>query len=87
MDETQFLGYLVSAIITLGAFIVVIQRLTQPINDLRVVIQELRDCVKALRDDNTAHSNELREHDKEINELKGRMDKAELKINMYHSND
>ena len=87
MDETQFLGYLVSAIITLGAFIVVIQRLTQPINDLRVVIQELRDCVKALRDDNDYHDKKIEAHGKEINDLKGRVDKVELQVKMYHDHE
>lgn len=87
MDETQFLGYLVSAIITLGAFIVVIQRLTQPINDLRVVIQELRDCVKALRDDNDYHDRKIEAHGKEINDLKGRVDKVELQVKMYHDHE
>lgn len=87
MDETQFLGYLVSAIITLGAFIVVIQRLTQPINDLRVVIQELRDCVKSLRDDNDYHDKKIEAHGKEINELKGRVDKVELLVKMCHDHE
>lgn len=85
MEETQFLGYLVTAIITLGAFIAVIQKLTQPINDLKVVIQELRDCISSLKTDNATQNRRIDEHGKEIDELKGRMTKAETKINMYHN--
>lgn len=85
MEETQFLGYLVTAIITLGAFIAVIQKLTQPINDLKVVIQELRDCISSLKTDNASQNRRLDEHDKEIDHLKERIGKAETKIEMYHN--
>lgn len=84
MEETQFLGYLITAVITLGAFVAVIQKLTQPINDLKVVIQELRDCISSLKTDNASQNRRLEEHGKEIDDLKDRMTKAETKINMYH---
>lgn len=84
MEETQFLGYLVTAVITLGAFVAVIQKLTQPINDLKVVIQELRDCISSLKTDNATQNRRIEEHGKEIDALKGRMDKAETKIDLYH---
>lgn len=84
MEETQFLGYLVTAIITLGSFVAVIQKLTQPINDLKVVIQELRDCISSLKTDNATQNRRLDEHGKDIDDLKDRMTKAETKINMYH---
>lgn len=85
MEETQFLGYLVTAVITLGSFIAVIQKLTQPINDLKVVIQELRDCISSLKTDNATQNRRLDEHGKEIDELKERMSKAETKITLYHT--
>lgn len=84
MEQTQFLGYLVTAIITLGSFVAVIQKLTQPINDLKVVIQELRDCISSLKTDNATQNRRLDEHGKDIDDLKDRMTKAETKINMYH---
>lgn len=86
MEQTQFLGYLVTAIITLGSFVAVIQKLTQPINDLKVVIQELRDCISSLKTDNATQNRRLDEHGKDIDDLKDRMTKAETKINMYHNN-
>lgn len=85
MEETQFLGYLVTAVITLGSFVAVIQKLTQPINDLKVVIQELRDCISSLKTDNATQNRRLDEHGKEIDELKERMSKAETKITLYHT--
>ena len=54
---------------------------------LRVVIQELRDCVKALRDDNDYHDKKIEAHGKEINDLKGRVDKVELQVKMYHDHE
>ena len=86
MEGTQFLGYLVTAVITLGSFVAVIQKLTQPINDLKVVIQELRDCISSLKTDNATQNRRLDEHGKDIDDLKDRMTKAETKINMYHHN-
>ena len=87
MEQTQFLGYLVTAIITLGSFVAVIQKLTQPINDLKVVIQELRDCISSLKNDNATQNRRLDEHGKDIDDLKDRMTKAETKINMYHNSN
>lgn len=84
MEETQFLGYLVMAIITLGGFVTVIQKFTQPINDLKVVIQELRDCISSIKADNATQNRRIEEHGKEIDSLKDRMGKAETKIDLYH---
>ena len=84
MTEEQFLGYLITAVITLGGFVLVIQRLTQPVNDLNVVIQELRDCISSIKSDNAAQNKCIEEQGKEINSLKDRMTQAETRMNMYH---
>lgn len=85
MDEAQFLGYLVMAIITLGGFVAVIMKITQPINDLRVVVQELRDCINTLKTDNTTQNKRLDEHGKDIDDLKVKVGTLETKIQMYHN--
>jgi transcription initiation factor IIF auxiliary subunit len=85
MGELEFLGYAITAIITLGAFIGVVQKLTQPINDLKVVIQELRDCISSLKSDNATQSLRMENHGKEIDSLKSRVDKVETKIDLYHN--
>ena len=87
MEETQFLGYLVMAIITLGGFLTVIQKFTQPINDLKVVIQELRDCISSLKTDNANQNKRLDEQGKEIDLLKDRLGKCEVKIDLYHKGE
>ena len=84
MSEAQIIGYVVMAIVTLGGFITVILKMTQPINDLRIVIQELRDCITALKNDNTTQNKRLDKHGEEIDKLKNRVEKVETKINLYH---
>lgn len=87
MDELQFMGYLVSAVITLGAFIAVVIKFTQPINDLRVVIQKLNDNIDALQNDNTCQSKKIEKHGEQIDELDHRVGKIETKIEFYHHDD
>lgn len=84
MDEAQFLGYLIMAIVTLSGFIAVIQKITQPINDLRVVVQELRDCITSLRNDNTVQNRRLDKHGELIDEITKKVEKIETKVEMYH---
>ncbi len=87
MSEVQFLGYAVTAIITLGAFVAVIQKLTQPINDLKVVIQELRDCISSLKTDNATQNKRIEKHGEEIDKLDKRVNNLEIKVDMYHQTD
>lgn len=86
MDEAQFLGYLVLSIITLGAFMLVIQRMTQPINDLKVVIQELRDCINSLKESNVAQNKRIEELEKAVAKLEMTLAKIQTKISLYHGN-
>ena len=83
-NELQFLGDLISAIITLGGFIAVIMKFIQPINDLRVVIQKLNDNIDALKNDNTQQHKRIDKHGERIDGLEHRVDKMETKIEMYH---
>ena len=86
MNEMQFLGYIVTAIITLGAFVAVVQKLTQPINDLKVVIQELRACISEIKNDNATQNRRIDKHGEEIDDLRSRINTVETKIDMYHRN-
>ena len=83
-NETQIIGLIVIAIVTLGGFITIILKMTQPINDLRVVIQELRDCINSLKNDNSTQNKRLDKHGEEIDKLNNRVGKIETKISMYH---
>lgn len=85
MDDAQFLGYLVFAIVTLGAFIAVIMKFTQPINDLRVVIQKLNDNIDSLKNSDNQHTKKIEQHDVQIGKLDRRVGKLETKVVMYHN--
>lgn len=87
MDETQFLGYLVLAIVTLGAFIAVIMKFIQPINDLRVVIQKLNDNIDSLKSTNSQHTKKIEQHDVQIGKLDRRVGRLETKVIMYHNDN
>lgn len=84
MNETQFLGYLISAIITLGGFVAVIMKFVQPINDLRIVIQKLNDTIDTLKTDNDNQNKRIEKHGEEIDKLDHRVGKLETKVEMYH---
>ena len=84
MEDMQFVGYLVSAIITLGGFIAVIMKFIQPINDLRIVIQKLNDNIDALKNDNKSHDERITKHGEEIDKLDNRVGKLETKMDLYH---
>ena len=82
MDEIQFLGYLVLALITLGSFIAVIMKFVQPINELRVVIQKLNDNIDSLKNDNVVQNKRIDRHGERIDQLDNRVGKIEMKIEM-----
>lgn len=85
MNELQFLGYLITAVITLGGFIGIIMKFVQPINELRIAIQKLIDRMDASKDADDKRDKRLDTHSQEIDKLKGRVDKVETKIDMYHN--
>lgn len=85
MGEMEFLGYLITAIITLGAFVGVVAKVMQPINELRVVIQKLNDNIDALKADNKTQSDKIEKHDNQINTLEHRVDKIETRVDLYHN--
>lgn len=86
MEQAQLIGYAVTAIITLGSFIVVIQRFTQPINELRIVIQELKDCIKDINKENARHTERLDKHRDQIEELQKDVAEVKMIVNILNSN-
>ena len=86
MDTSQFIGSVVSVVITLGAFIGVIMKFTHPINDLRVVIQKLNDNIDAMKKENNVQEERITEHGKEIDALGNRVGKLETRMDLYHEN-
>lgn len=86
MEQAQLIGYAVIAIITLGSFIVVIQRFTQPINELRIVIQELKDCIKDITKENARHTERLDKHRDQIEKLQKDVAEVKMIVNMLNNN-
>lgn len=87
MNEMQVLGYVITSIITLGAFIGVIVKFTQPINDLRLLIQKLDTTITNLMKDGERRDQRIKKHGEEIDELKIRVKTVETKIDLYHENE
>lgn len=85
MDTNTFLGYAISAIVTLGAFIAVIMKFVQPINDLRIVIQKLNDNIDVVKRDNEGQSKRIDNHETRLNDQDKRIGKIETKMDMYHN--
>ena len=84
MEDMQFIGLVVSTIITLGAFIAVIMKFVQPINDLRVVIQKLNDSIDNMKKDDVDRDQRIKKHGEEIDDLKDRVGTVETKVKLYH---
>lgn len=84
MDDMQFLGYLISALITLGGFVAVIMKFVQPINDLRIVIHRLNVIIDSLKETNIIQDNRINKHGEQIDDLTHRVGKIETKIESQH---
>lgn len=84
MNEIELLGYAVSVIITLAAFVNIVHKFTQPINELKIVIQKLNDTIESLKNDNANQNKRIERHGIEIDNLNNRVGKIETKIEMYH---
>jgi outer membrane murein-binding lipoprotein Lpp len=83
-EEALIIGYAVLAVITLGSFVALVLKFTQPINELRVVIQKLNDNIDTLKNDTITHDKRIEKHGQEIDKLDHRVGKLETKMDMYH---
>lgn len=83
-EEALIIGYAVLAIITLGSFVGLVLKFTQPINELRIVIQKLNDNIDSLKSDNESHDKRIEKHGQQIDKLDNRVGKLETKMDMYH---
>ena len=84
MDKPEFIGYLVSAIITVGSFIAVIIKFMQPINNLLITVQKINDNIDAIKNDNGVQNQRIEKHGEQIYNLDRRVGKIETKIETFH---
>ena len=87
MEEFQLIGQAISTVITLGAFLAVIMKFTQPINDLRVVIQKLNDNIDSMKKDSEKHEKSIGRHEDKLNDHENRIVTLETKVGTYHKHD
>ena len=87
MNESEFLGYLVVAIVTLGSFVSVVQKFTKPVNDLKDTINDLKTCLTILSENNDTQNKRLDLHGQEIDNLKLDVGKVKTKIDVYHKHE
>ena len=80
MNEAQFVGNVILALITLGSFVAIINKFTQPINELKIVIEKLNSCIEHIKEDEAIQNKRLDKHGMEIDDLKTRIGKVETKL-------
>lgn len=80
MNEAQFVGNVVITVITLGSFVAIINKFTQPINELKIVIEKLNSCIEHIKEDEAIQNKRLEKHGIEIDDLKTRIGKVETKL-------
>lgn len=80
------LGYGVSIVVTLGGFIAVVQKFTEPINELRIVMQKVLDKLDYFDQEKDTHKKRLDNHGERLDELDRRVGNVETKIKIYHDN-
>ena len=73
-------------IVTIGGFLAIIWKFTEPINKLNLAIQELRDYMKQERETNDRQNKRLDEHGKAIDNLNMQMQGLKTRVEMYHRN-
>lgn len=80
MNEAQFVGNVILTLITLGSFVTIINKFTQPINELKIVIEKLNSCIEHIKEDEAVQNKRLEKHGMEIDDLKTRIGKVETKL-------
>jgi hypothetical protein len=84
MNEMQILGYVITALITLGSFIAIIMKFIQPVNELRIMIQKLNDAIDNFVKEGVRRDHRLDQHGRDIDELKGDVNTLKTKMDLYH---
>ena len=84
MDEMSFLGYLITSIITLGGFIAIITKFTQPLNEVRLAIQKLIDRLDNMKEADDKRDKKIAENTEHIEKLDNRVGVVETKMKLYH---
>ena len=89
MLEAQIVGLIIAAVIVIGSFVALIVRVlnkfTDPINELKLVIQRLDDTLRNLTSDIEALRRRVEHHGEEIDKLSLNIQTLTTKMKMYHN--
>lgn len=90
----EMLGTAVSVIITLGAFLGVVFKFVQPINELRLMIQKLNDAIDGFMEDGKRRDARIDKHGEQIDELNNKVGQLDskyetlkTKVELYHNKE
>ena len=91
MEQAFTIGAVILALLSIfkliGAVNSFSEKFTGPLNELKIAIQRLNDSIEHLIKDSEVLKDKITKHGQEIHHLNSRMDKVELKMDMYHKED
>ena len=91
MEQAFTIGAVVLALLSIfkliGAVNSFSEKFTGPLNELKIAIQRLNDSIEHLIKDSEVLKDKITKQGQEIHHLNSRMDKVELKMDMYHKED
>lgn len=90
MAEAQMIGLIIGAVVLIGSFVAlvvkILNKFTEPINELRIVIQRLDDTLRNLTSDIESIRRRVEHHGEEIDKITLDLHALTTKVSMYHQN-
>ena len=91
MEEAFMIGAVVIALLSIFKLMSAVNSFSEiftgPLNELKIAIQRLNDSIEHLIKDSEMLKDRITKHGQEIDSLHSRMDKIEIKMDMYHKED
>ena len=89
MAEAQIVGLIIGAVVLIGSFVAlvvkILNKFTEPINELRIVIQRLDDTLRTLTSDIESIRRRVDNHGEQIDKIAIDLQTLNTKVSMYHS--
>ena len=87
MEQAQMIGYFVIAGGAVLTFVFSVNKLTEPMNELKLAIQKLSDSIDHLLKEQETLKDRISNHGREIDELRSKVGNLEIKVEMYHKEE
>lgn len=89
MAEAQVVGLIIGAVVLIGSFVAlvvkILNKFTEPINELRIVIQRLDDTLRTLTSDIESIRRRVDNHGEQIDKIAIDLQTLNTKVSMYHA--